>query len=140
MASFVDDAARRVFWDTPTLQQVERALTWRAVRQRLLAHNLANVNTPGYQRQDLSFEGYLEQASQSLPLRTTHLRHFSARFPSEPPLFITTEPLPMRSDGNTVDPDLEMATLAENELHHAILTRIASGQIRALWAVMSGSR
>jgi hypothetical protein len=43
----------RTFWDTPTLQASERAMNRATTRHKLLAHNLANANTPRFVRWDL---------------------------------------------------------------------------------------
>ncbi|MFN3690534.1 MAG: flagellar basal body rod protein FlgB [Fimbriimonadales bacterium] len=130
----------RTFWDTPTLQAAERAMHRATARHKLLAHNLANANTPHFVRLDLP-EGetppsHLVQRAQQagvLPLRTTDPRHVAvprtapARQPAPAP-----QPTPMRTDGNTIDPEYEMAQLAENELRYAMLARIANSQIQGL--------
>ena len=46
----------------------------------------------------------------------------------------------MRTDGNTVDPEREMALLAENELRYAMLVRIAGGQVRTLLTAITGGQ
>jgi len=142
----------RVFWDTPTLQIAERALDRTSLRQRVLAHNLSNVNTPGYRRRDVPFEDHLETAQKNvrvsggssiaLPMRTTDPRHFTesnsfSRI-SSPETSLSSNP--MRMDGNSVDPDMEMAALAENELRYALLTRMAGGQIRGLMTAITGGK
>ncbi len=75
-----------------------------------------------------------------IPLRTSDPRHYAA--PPEPIPTGTLKPFtntPMRTDGNTVDPEHEMALLAENELRYAMLVRIAGGQVRTLLtAITSG--
>lgn len=148
MPVFRDNAVQRVFWDTPTLQQAERALNLTSLRQRVLTHNLANVNTPGYQRRDVSFEDHLARHTESLarhtepslPMKTTDPRHITSKPSIEPPTRIVVQNPPMRIDGNSVDPDREMAALAENELRYIVLTRIASGQIRGLMTAITGGR
>lgn len=142
----------RVFWDTPALQTAERALDRTSLRQRVLAHNLSNVNTPGYKRRDVSFNDHLETAQKSmrvsagssiaLPMRTTDPRHYteSNRFFRVSSPEISLSKSIMRLDGNSVDPDMEMAALAENELRYAMLTRIAGGQIRGLMTAITGGK
>lgn len=46
-----------------TSQLVNLALDVSSLRQQVIAHNIANANTPGYQPQKVSFEHFLEQAS-----------------------------------------------------------------------------
>ncbi len=130
----------RTFWDTPTLQTTERAMNRATNRHKILAHNLANANTPNYVRLDLP-EGEtapprtIQRAVQSgaLPLRTTDPRHISLPNAAQPrEAKPTPQPAPMRADGNTIDPEYEMAQLAENELRYAMLARIANSQIQGL--------
>jgi len=130
----------RTFWDTPTLQASERAMNRATTRHKLLAHNLANANTPNFMRLDLP-EGEwtptpsLQRALQVgvLPLRTTDPRHISLPPTAQPHAATPTpQPTPMRTDGSTIDPEYELAQLAENELRYAMLARIANSQIRGL--------
>lgn len=130
----------RTFWDTPTLQASERAMNRATARQKVLVHNIANANTPNFVRLDLP-EGEsaptpsVRRAVQAgvLPLRVSDPRHVSLP-PAALPLSAapTPHPTPLRPDGNTVDPEYELAQLAQNELRYAMLARIANGQIRSL--------
>jgi flagellar basal-body rod protein FlgB len=130
----------RTFWDTPTLQASERAMNRATARHKILAHNLANANTPNFVRLDLP-EGetppsrLTQRALQSgaLPLRTSDPRHLTLRSATQPrEAHPTPQPTPMRTDGNTIDPEYELAQLAENELRYAMLARIANSQIQGL--------
>ena len=130
----------RTFWDTPTLQASERAMNRATTRLKLLALNLANANTPIFVRLDLP-EGEwtpapsVQRALRAgvLPLRTTDPRHISLPRTAQPQSTAPTpQPTPMRTDGSTIDPEYELAQLAENELRYAMLARIANSQIRGL--------
>jgi flagellar basal-body rod protein FlgB len=138
----------RTFWDTPTLQASERAMSRAVARHKLLAHNLANANTPNFVRLDLP-EGEwmpapsLQRARQAgiLPLRTTDPRHISLPPAAQPQSVMPVpQPTPMRTDGSTIDPEYELAQLAENELRYAMLVRIANGQIRTLQTAIREGR
>ena len=54
---------------------LHRALDAESLRFQVRAHNLANVNTPGYKRQDVEFETYL----------TAELDRRGCRAPQDPP-------------------------------------------------------
>ncbi|MFT0751878.1 flagellar basal body rod protein FlgB [Synechococcus sp. RC10A2] len=138
----------RTFWDTPTLQASERAMNRATTRHKLLAHNLANANTPNFVRLDLP-EGEwtpapsVQRALQAgvLPLRTTDPRHISLPPTAQPHAATPTpQPTPMRTDGNTIDPEYELAQLAENQLRYAMLARIANSQIRGLQTAIREGR
>jgi flagellar basal-body rod protein FlgB len=138
----------RTFWDTPTLQASERAMNRTTTRHKLLAHNLANANTPNFVRLDLP-EGEwtpapsLQRAMQAgiLPLRVSDPRHISLPPAAQPQSTAPTpQPTPMRTDGNTIDPEYELAQLAENQLRYAMLARIANSQIRGLQTAIREGR
>jgi flagellar basal-body rod protein FlgB len=138
----------RTFWDTPTLQASERAMNRAVARHKLLAHNLANANTPNFVRLDLP-EGEwtpapsLQRALQAgvLPMRVSDPRHISLPRTAQPHAATPTpQPTPMRADGSTIDPEYELAQLAENELRYAMLARIANGQIRTLQTAIREGR
>jgi flagellar basal-body rod protein FlgB len=138
----------RTFWDTPTLQASERAMNRATTRHKLLAHNLANANTPNFVRLDLP-EGEwtpapsLQRAMQAgiLPLRVSDPRHISLPPAAQPQSTAPTpQPTPMRTDGNTIDPEYELAQLAENQLRYAMLARIANSQIRGLQTAIREGR
>jgi flagellar basal-body rod protein FlgB len=130
------------------LQAAERAMDHATARQRLLANNLANVNTPGYLRYDLPLPALSTQAqnravmlAQQHGIPTPQTPQAAVPF-SDMQANLLPLPMPtaMRADGNTVDPEHEMAALAENELRYAMLVRIAGGQIRRLLDAITGGR
>jgi flagellar basal-body rod protein FlgB len=138
----------RTFWDTPTLRASERAMNRATTRHKLLAHNLANANTPNFVRLDLP-EGEwtpapsVQRALQAgvLPMRVSDPRHISLPRTAQPqPAAPTPQPTPMRTDGSTIDPEYELAQLAENELRYAMLARIANSQIRGLQTAIREGR
>ena len=131
-----------------TLRASASGLSAERLRMDLIADNLANANTPRFVRWDLP-EGEwtpapsLQRARQAgvLPLRTTDPRHISLPPTAQPqPAAPTPQPTPMRTDGSTIDPEYELAQLAENELRYAMLARIANGQIRTLQTAIREGR
>ena len=77
---------------TDTLDFQTQALTLRAERQRLIASNIANADTPGYIARDMDFASALKQATGALPIpghrpsstsaRRSHTRNVSRCTPS----------------------------------------------------------
>ena len=131
-----------------TLRASASGLSAERLRMDLIADNLANANTPRFVRWDLP-EGEwtpapsLQRALQAgvLPLRTTDPRHISLPPTAQPQSTAPTpQPAPMRIDGSTIDPEYELAQLAENELRYAMLARIANGQIRTLQTAIREGR
>jgi flagellar basal-body rod protein FlgB len=103
-----------------TLEALSKSLDMRSERQVIISSNIANSDTPGYQAQELDFEGALANALtlDGSPLARTHDRHFAAGGAIDDiqgEIFNQVNNV-VREDGNTVDRDAEMTSLAENQL------------------------
>lgn len=106
---------------------LEAAMRGAAQRQTLLTDNLANLNTPGYQRKDLDFHAALRAAvsSGSSP-RAVEFRP-------------TVDPdRSVRADGSGLDPDQEAAELAKNALEYQALVQVAAARKRILQTAIGG--
>jgi len=123
---------------------LRHALNAQALRQQVAAHNIANVNTPGFRRQSVRFEDQLHQALRrpALSGRTTHPRHLPIG-PSNlvEPRIVTERSTSMRNDGNNVDIEREMAVLAASETQYAALVQVVSARYRMVRsAINQGGR
>jgi flagellar basal-body rod protein FlgB len=107
---------------------LEAAMRGSALRQSLLTSNLANVNTPGYQRKDVDFHAALRAAQRTdQPLETVAFQPTAATGSAE---------RVMRPDGSGVDPDQEAAALAENGLEYQALVQVAGARNAILQTAM----
>ena len=97
---------------------LERAIQGAGLRHEALASNLANVNTPGYRRQDVDFHSALQAA---MPGGRDSL--LAAEIAPA-----VDASAPMRPDGNSVDIDAEAANLAPNALTSEALTQVLRGR------------
>lgn len=117
-----------------------------ALRQRVTAENLANVETPGYKRKVVEFEAELQKAMnrpQKLQLWRTHPRHLSGHQDSEALGLSVKSDLSttMRNDGNNVELEAEMASLATNALtYQALLQQLGSNLNRLRTVITEGRR
>lgn len=103
---------------------LERALSGASLRNSVLASNLANINTPGYQRRDVDFHSALKSALDGGSPEHTSFTVVSDRSAA------------MRADGNGVDADVEAANLAENGLEYQALVSIARARSEILRSAM----
>lgn len=111
-------------FDTTQLS-LEAALRGSSLRQTLLTDNLANVNTPGYQRKDVDFHATLQQALQTgQPLDGVS---FSPTIDAS---------RTVRADGSGIDADQESASLAENALEYQSLVQVAGARTTILQIAM----
>ncbi len=125
-----------------TFGALTQALDATALRQEAIASNLANANTPGYKRKDVSFALELaERRHDSLALAGSNTAHLDTPDDSEntPPTVVTDAAGAMRLDGNNIDPDAEAARLAETEVTYAALTQALSAQFASLRIAITGS-
>ncbi len=105
-------------------------------RNEIIANNIANVDTPGYKRQDLNFEDELERALGHSRYRTMDQKvsdlkdkHLEARVVNDYSGFS------YRLDKNNVDIDTENVTLAANQLKYQGLMEGIKSEFANLQAV-----
>ena len=112
-----------------TSRLLERGLGASSLRQRVLAHNVANAMTPGFKRSRVEFEEQLAAA----------MAEGKSPDAVAPKVEIETDTIG-RADGNNVDIELEMTRIAENQLYYAALTRQLSDQFSRLRMVIHDGR
>jgi flagellar basal-body rod protein FlgB len=118
------DPSRPVeIYDT-TQSALEKAIMGASARQQAIAENLANVDTPGYQRVDVDFHKTLRDAMTSGNLK-------DATF--SPQRDATAQ---VRADGSTVDADVEAAAQARNGLEYETLVQISKARVDIIEAAM----
>jgi len=113
-----------------------------ALHQRVIASNVANIGTPGYERLGVSFEEKLEEAvSLGEKMKTSNPRHIPS-----PTWYQDLEPEVAKvEDGywngiNNVNIDEEMVDLAKNQLDFNIGVRLMSLKFSALRTAIRGRR
>ena len=127
-----------------------KALVVRAERQRVIASNIANADTPGYAARDLNFQDAMSQASGASALRTlspatsgtSHARHLpllasSGGLGSAAPLAYTTPTQPSM-DGNSVDLDRERSKFVDNAVRYESTLRFINSQSKTLLSAIQG--
>jgi flagellar basal-body rod protein FlgB len=118
-----------VLFDTTQLA-LERAIEGAGKRHEALAANLANANTPGYQRVDVDFHGALAAAIDSGDVSRTALEGLSFSPTKDASAGAT------RADGSTVDVDAESAKLAANALEQQAAVQVLHARIGIIKAAM----
>jgi len=126
---------------TGTIALLEKALDYSSVKQNVIAHNIANADTPNYKAKDVQFSAYIHDALEKrIQAKRTDERHipFQSRVPQ---IQITTRKnLRYHHNGNSVDIDYEMAELAKNQIYYQTMTDILSGKLRTLQTVIRGGK
>ena len=129
---------------TDSLDFHGKALALRAERQRLLASNIANADTPGYQARDIDFKSALAGAGAAaggaMPLAASAKGHMGGTAATATPGAAAVYALPSQpsADGNTVDMDRERASFADNAIRFEATLRFMNGDIRTMLAAIQG--
>ena len=94
--------------------EIERYMDLLSARQKLVATNIANSDTPGYRTQDIDFQSEFANALSGSP----HAQPVSG--------------LAVKNDGNNVDLDREARLLSENALRFSVASSLMRGQIQSV--------
>lgn len=117
-----------------------QALVLRSERQRLLASNIANADTPGYVARDMDFAAALREATgTALPgtAKMAGLRPPGPGFGASAETHLRfAAPSQSNLDGNSVDMDRERASFADNSLKYESALRFINGSVRSMLDAM----
>ena len=108
---------------------LQQAISGAAMRQQVLSNNLANAETPGFQRSDVDFHTTLSQAMQTGDPTAIENTTFQPQQDNQV----------LRADGNGVDIDTESADLAKNSLEYDALVSVARARLGILKSAMGVS-
>jgi flagellar basal-body rod protein FlgB len=103
-------------------QQLERYMDMVAERQKLVAANIANADTPGYRTRDIDFQFEFESLE-----------------PGEKPSIVEVKNLPVKNDGNDVSIDRESRLLAENDLRFRLAAAFLRGNFAQIKSAIEGA-
>ncbi|PBJ81907.1 flagellar basal body rod protein FlgB [Lysobacteraceae bacterium NML93-0399] len=120
------------------------ALPLREQRMKLIASNLANADTPGYQARDLDFNAALANAARvreagPAPAHGDSPNHIP--LPGDDglnPFSITRIASQASLDGNTVDPDAERAAYGRAALEYRASLSFLESKVRTLLTAITG--
>ncbi len=102
------------------IDRLGRYMDLLSTRQKLVASNIANVDTPGYKAKDIDFQF-----------------EFLSLTAGSPPNVIDAPGLTTRSDGNNVDMDREARLLAENAMRFNVASNLIRAQARVVKSAIS---
>ena len=125
--------------DIPVLSVLRTKMQWHQERQRVLAENVANSDTPNFKARDLvepTFDtaGLAATASTgSLPMTRTSANHITAA-PAEGTSFAVNRKagFETRPGGNAVNLEDQMQKAAANQMDYAAVTSLYSKSLHLL--------
>jgi flagellar basal-body rod protein FlgB len=111
-----------------TFDLLSGMLDFRAERHKVIASNIANIETGNYKPKELNFQKNFEEAKQgaeTLELIRTHKMHFP--FSSD-----VGKQFQLTQSGDKVEIDREMANLAENNLMYNLTVELISRKFKGI--------
>jgi len=119
-------------FNQPSYLAAKKTLDAVAVRQEAIANNIANLETPGYKRVDLSptFRHELDRACSS-----GDAQQIAAL---KPTLAQDTTAVANSRDGNSVNLESEMMQLNQNTMAHTLETQMVSSMLMRLKMAITG--
>ena len=94
---------------------IEQFMNLVSARQKLVASNIANADTPGYQTKDIDFNNELQ-----------------SQMSGSKPNVMEVSGLKNKNDGNNVDIDREARLLAENALRFSVAENLAHSELSTI--------
>ncbi len=108
---------------------LSRLLDVASLRHRVIAQNVANVNTPGYRRLAVDFEeAFTRAVADGDPTALLQVQ----------PAVVENDDAPERADGNNVDLDNELSALEKNTLLYRTFAQIIASQVATQRSAIQG--
>lgn len=102
---------------------IERYMDLVSFRQKLVAGNIANADTPGFTTKDINFQAEYQSAMESNDVSVVEMTQ-----------------LPAKTDGNNVSLEREARLLSENALRFSVASNLARGALNAVRSAIHGGR
>jgi flagellar basal-body rod protein FlgB len=100
-------------------QNLERYMDLLSARQKVVASNIANADTPGFRTKDIDFQSELSSA-----------------LGGASPQPFEVAGLPAKNDGNNVSIDREARLLAENNMRFTLASNLLRSEIQSIRAAL----
>ncbi len=131
------NAIQKLVFDKVGVPQKQHLADLASFRHKLLASNVANATTAGYERRDINFQRELKSALDKSALRpkTTRPNHIVSERSAGAPQVQRTAPV---GDESAVDIDQEMANIATNTLSYEVGMKLLSKTFSGLRMAIRG--
>ncbi|MBU3190590.1 flagellar basal body rod protein FlgB [Clostridium bowmanii] len=123
-----------------TYNLLKKSMDASAVRSKVIANNVANINTKNYKKFYVSFEDTLNDSMGENTMKTSNDKHMQNGGSNGEITVKREENTSMRQDGNNVDIDLEMTNQAANTLMFNALVTQVNSKISLTNYVISGGK
>jgi flagellar basal-body rod protein FlgB len=110
--------------------QIEHYMDLLSARQKLVASNIANIDTPGYKAKDMDFQFEFQKSLTQESLTQGSLAQGHA------PNVVDSPGLVVKGDGNNVSLDRESRLLAENALRFSVASTLMKAQLKTVMSAI----
>ena len=107
----------------PISGRLEQYMDLLSARQKLVASNIANIDTPGYKTRDIDFQF-----------------EFMSMLKGHNPNLVEVPGLVVKNDGNNVSLDREARLLSENALRFTLASSLLHGELQAVRTAIQESK
>jgi flagellar basal-body rod protein FlgB len=104
-----------------------KMLDYAALRHKVVANNIANINTPNFRRSDVEFAQELDRVLREKGIEGVRNLRLRVTKPNETPI---------RADGNNASVDKDMAVLAENAITYQIYAQLIARKFRKIREIL----
>ncbi|NLL29445.1 MAG: flagellar basal body rod protein FlgB [Clostridiales bacterium] len=109
-----------------------------SLRGKVIANNMANINTKNFKKSYVTFEENLTNEKNKISLKKTNVEHISGKNGDSLISIKQDNSTSMRQDGNNVDLDLEKVNQAANTMMFNALVTQANSKLSMTKSVISG--
>ena len=116
---------------------LKKGLDAATTRGKVIANNIANINTAGYKRNYVNFEDSLNNSINDMELKKTDLKHLDETTSGDIKT-LQDNTSSMKADGNNVDIDTEMVDQSTNSLMYNALVSQVNSKLSLTNYIISG--
>jgi len=126
--------------EVDTYNLLKKSMDASALRSKVSANNIANINTKNYKKLYVTFEETLNDSMSADAMKTENNKHMQVDSSSGKITVNRDESTSARQDGNNVDIDLEMTNQAANTLMYDALVAKVNGKISMKSYIIGGGK
>lgn len=124
-----------------TINKLEKGLSYASIKNKAIAQNIANVDTPNYKTKEVSFKDvFADVKKTAISASRTDARHYDFHIEVGKSGVYSNENFRSRPNGNAVNMDAEQAKLAENTIYYNALVERVNGKFGTLNTVIKGGK
>jgi flagellar basal-body rod protein FlgB len=123
------------------ISSLENGLSYATLKNKTIAQNIANVDTPNYKTKEVSFKDVLNDAkTATISANRSDVRHYDFSIEIGSNGVYSNDNFRTRPNGNAVNMDTEQAKLAENTIYYNALIERLNGKFNTLNTVIKGGK